>query len=107
LRYISRSCTASNDSYLHLLPAGQQVLWYIANVAISGARERVSWYTNLGYRGVGYLYVESVRFKKTNSYPYYTVNGQYKYSEANDTAVKTWHSYASNLYNFDRYAKVS
>ena len=50
---------------------------------------------------------ESVRFKRTDSSPYYTVDGQYKYSEASNTAVETWHSYAGNLYDFDDRVNLS
>jgi hypothetical protein len=99
-RYLSRSCTAPDDNYVKYLPAGN-ITSFLAKAAIDGVREGISWYTNLGWLGnVGYLHTKSIRLKIKSSSPYYSA--EYKHSESGDRAVETWHSYAGNLYDYDR-----
>lgn len=99
-RFLSRSCTVSDDPMLAFITG--PLIWYVGNAAIDGVREGVSWYTNLGLGDVGYLHTKSVRLKRTNVSSYYTTDGQYKHSEPDNLAVETWHSYAGNTYDLDR-----
>ena len=98
-RYLSRSCTAPDDDYVKNLPG--DITRFLANAAIDGVREGISWYTNLGIFGdTGYLHTKSIRLKRKSSSPYYSA--EYKHSESGNKAVETFHSYAGNLYDYDR-----